>query len=324
MPGDSFFSGESMPDILYDTIIIGGGVAALGAAIYCGRFEMKTLLIGEKLGGNIINTNEIANYPGFEMISGVELVEKLQKQAESYNAEITSGKVQKVKKNAKCFSVLTSDAEFRAKTVIFATGTDWRKLSVPGEKEFSGKGVHYCALCDGAFYKDKIVAVVGGSDSAAKDALLLTQYAKKVYIIYRKEDIRAEAITCSRVGECRNIEILPDTNVLEIKGDKFVNKIILDKPYKGSKEFRVDGLFIDIGHIPMSDLAKETGLKLNEKSEVIIDRYGNTNISGIFAAGDVTDNAFKQVITGVAQGSVAAYNAYHYIKKTPIDSCDSF
>ncbi|MCK5282192.1 MAG: FAD-dependent oxidoreductase [Nanoarchaeota archaeon] len=303
-----------MADI-YDTIIIGGGVAALGAALYSGRFEMKTLLIGENIGGTIVNTNEVANYPGFEMISGIDLVDKLQKHAQQYNIEIINAKVEKVEKNKQNFNVLTKDKEFNSRTIILATGTGWRKLNISGEKEYTGKGVHYCALCDGAFYKNKVVAVIGGSDSAARDALLLAEYAKKVYIIYRKKEIRAEPITKTKVKKNEKIEIINNTNVVEIKGDKFVNKIILDKEYSGSKEFSLDAVFIDIGHIPISDLAKDLRINLNEKNEIMVDRNGFTNVEGIFAAGDVIDTDFKQAITGVAEGVTSAYNAYNYIQK---------
>ncbi len=303
---------------MYDTIIIGGGVAALGAALYSGRFQMKTLVIGENIGGTIMNTNEVANYPGFEMISGMELIDKLKKHAEQYDIEIEMAKVDKIMKKGDCFKVSTGSKDYSAKAIILATGTEWRKLNVPGEKEYTGKGVHYCALCDGAFYKDKVVAVIGGSDSAAKDALLMTQYAKKVYIIYRKEEIRAEPITKSKVDANKKIEIIKNTNVVSIKGDKFVNKVFLDKEYDGSKEFALDGVFIDIGHIPISSLAKEIGVKLDKKGEIIIDRQGFTNVKGVFAAGDVVDTEFKQAITGVAEGVTAAYNAYHYIDSNNI------
>lgn len=300
----------------YDVVIIGGGVAGLGAAIYAGRFQMKTLVISENIGGTIVNTNDVANYPGFKKISGLELTNKLHGHVKDYDAKIIEKKVTDIKKRKDgCFKVFTVDKEIHTKTIILATGTEWRKLNVPGEKEFTGKGVHYCALCDGAFYKNKIIAVVGGSDSAAKEALLLTEYGKKVYIIYRKEELRAEPITLKRVMKNKKIEIIYNTNVKEIKGDKFVTSVILDKPYNGSREFKLDALFIDIGHIPLSGLAKKLGVKLNNKGEIIIDRKAKTNINGVFAAGDVADTKFKQAITGVGEGVTAAYSAYYYVNE---------
>jgi len=307
---------------MYDVIIIGGGISALGAAVYCGRFQLKTLVLAEKLGGTIILTDDISNYPGFKKITGMDLFDKIKDHAQDYDIEIVEKKAAKVEKGSNCFKVSTNEKKYSAKSIIFATGTEWRKLNVPGEKEFTNKGVHYCALCDGPIYKDKIIAVVGGSDSAAKEALLLSQYGKKVYIIYRKEKIRAEPINQKRVEQNKKIEIINNTNVKEIKGDKFVNGIILDKPYKGSKEFKLDALFIEIGHIPISDLAKSINVKTNEKGEVIIDRDSKTNIKGIYACGDITNNKFKQAITGVAEGVIAAYNVYQYVtNEVPVCGC---
>lgn len=298
----------------YDVVIIGGGVAGLAAAMYAGRFDLKTMLLTEKMGGTIVLTDEIANYPGFKSIKGMELAEKLKEHAKAYDIKIVEKKAVDIKKCKEgCFHVFTKDDNFHTKTIIFATGTEWRKLGVPGEKEFNARGVHYCALCDGPFYKDKILGVVGGSDSAGKEALLLSEFAKKVYIIYRKEKIRAEPITFKKVESNKKIEIIPNTNVTEIKGDQKVTHVILDKPYKGNKEFKIDGLFIDIGHIPISELAKKIGVKINEKGEIVIDRKAKTNVKGVFAAGDVVDTEFKQAITGVAEGVTAAYSAYSHI-----------
>lgn len=305
----------------YDVIIMGGGVTAFAAAMYAGRFEMKTLVIGEQMGGTIVNTNEVANYPGFNMITGLKLAEKLKKHAEDYKIDWLIDKVEKVQKLGKCFNIRTKNKEFCGKTIIFATGTEWKKLNIPGEKEFTGRGVHYCALCDGAFYKNKVVALVGGSDSAAKDALLLTQYAKKVYIIYRREKIRAEPINKRRVEANKKIIIIPNMNVLEIKGNKFVNRVLLDKPHKGSKQLKLDAVFVDIGHIPLSGLAKSLSVKTNEKGEIVIDRDGFTNVEGVYAAGDVINTVFKQAVTGVAEGVVAAFNAYMYVEKEADISC---
>ena len=305
-----------MAEKMHDLVIIGGGVAGLGAAIYAGRFQMKTAVIAENLGGTIVLTDDIANYPGFRQITGMKLADKLKEHVKDYDVKIIEAKATKIEKCKEgCFKVFTGKEHYHTKTIIFATGTEWRKLNVPGEKEFTGKGVHYCALCDGAFYKNKVIAVVGGSDSAAKEALLLTEYGKKVYIIYRKEKIRAEPINLERVNKNKKIEIINNTNVMEIKGDKFVKSVVFDKAYKGSKEFKLDALFVEIGHLPLSGFAKDIGVKLNDKSEIIIDREGKTNIKGIFAAGDVVDSRFKQAITGVAEGVQAAYSAYYYVNE---------
>ena len=315
-----------MAEPVYDLIIIGGGVSGLSAAIYAGRFKMKTAVVGETIGGTIILTTDIANYPGFKNITGEELAEKIREHALDYDVEIIEKKVTQVEQNKrdKTFRVFMGKKHLHAKTVLFATGTEWRKLNVPGEGEFTNKGVHYCALCDGPIYKNKVLGIVGGSDSAAKEALLLTEYAKKVYIIYRGEKLRPEPINYDLVMKNKKIEVIHKTNVKAVKGDKKVNKVLLDRPYNGSKEFKLDGLFIEIGHIPLSKLAKDLGVKLNKKKQIIIDRDSKTNMPGVFAAGDVADTEFKQAITGVAEGTLAAYSAYTYVNENEIicTQCD--
>jgi len=302
---------------MYDLVIIGGGVAAFAAAIYAGRFQLKTLVIGEKLGGTILFTDEIANYPGFKKITGLDLFSKIKEHALDYNIEILEKRAESIERQQGGFECSTKDEKLKAKTVIIATGAHLRKLNVPGEEEYANKGVHYCALCDGVFYKNKIIAVVGGSDSAATEALLLTEYAEKVFIIYRKEKIRAEPITTRRIDQNEKIEIINNTNVTEIKGEQFVNTVILDNPYKGSNELKLDALFIQVGQIPLSDLAASIGAEVNEKKEIIINRASETNIPGLFACGDVVDSKFKQAITGVAQAVTAANTAYEYTTNLP-------
>ncbi|MEK6885161.1 MAG: FAD-dependent oxidoreductase, partial [Nanoarchaeota archaeon] len=215
------------------------------------------------------------------------------------------------------FEIFSQGKKFNSKTIIFATGSKWKKLNVKGEKEYENRGVSYCALCDGALFKGKTVGVVGGSDSAVKEALLLTEYAKKVYIIYRGEKIHPEPINLDRAKKMikkGKIEIINNTNVIEIKGDgEKINSVVFDKTYRGKKDFKLDGLFVDIGHIPLSDLAKDVGVKINDKSEIIIDRKSDTNIKGFYAAGDVTDTEFKQAITGVGEAVHAVYSVYEYV-----------
>jgi len=303
---------------MYDCIIIGGGIAAFGAAIYCGRFQLKTAVVGEKLGGTIMNTDDISNYPGFKKISGMDLFDKVQDHAKDYDIEIISKKVESIKKSKDCYKVKTKDKELETKTIILATGTEWRKLNVPGEKEFENKGVHYCALCDAPIYKDKVLAIVGGSDSAAKESLLLAEYGSKVYIIYRKEKIRAEPINLKSVEANDKIEIINNANITTIKGDKFVKSVELDNEYNGSKELKLDAVFIAIGHIPNSSLAKDIKVKVDVKGYIITDEDSKTNVKGVFACGDVTNSKFKQAITGVAEGVKAAYNVYEYVSKEKI------
>jgi len=212
--------------------------------------------------------------------------------------------------------VKTDKGQHKAKTILFATVTKWKELKIPGSNEFKNKVVHYCALCDGPLYKNKIVAVVGGSDSAAKDALLLAEHVKKVYMIYRGKEIHPEPINFERVKKNKKIEVINNTNLKEIKGEKLVTKVILDKSYKNKKELKLNGVFVAIGHIIMSDLAKKLKVKLNKAGEIKIDHMtSETSAPGIYAAGDVTDKQFKQLITGVADGCTAAYTAYEYNQK---------
>ncbi len=310
---------------IYDFLIIGAGGTGLAAAMYSARLGMKTLLLGAThgtelpIGGVITTTNIVENYPGFPKLSGAEIAKKLEMHAREYElVEMKNEKVISVKKTKKSFFIKTNKSEYEGKTILFATGTKWKKLpeNVKGNLEFENKGVSYCALCDGALFKNKIVAVIGGSDSAAKDALLLSEHAKKVYVIYRGDQIHPEPINFQRILKNKKIEIINKTNITEIKGDALVRKIILDNPYKGKKELEVDGVFVAIGHVALSELAKELGIKTDEKGEIIINHMtSETNIPGIFAAGDVTNKPFKQLITGVADGCTAAYSAYEYIGK---------
>ena len=302
--------------MMYDVVIIGSGIVGLSAAVYSGRLELKSLVIGKEKGGTITKTHIVENYPGIKSISGPDLADKMLEHARDYKTEIKNEEVLKIVQTGKsCFNIKTDKEEYSSKTILFCTGSEWKKLNVKGEREFANKGVHYCALCDGPLYKNKIVAIVGGSDSAAKDALLLSEHAKKVYIIYRGEEIHPEPINLQRIKANKKIEVINSTNIKEVKGEKFVNSVILDKKYKGKENLELDGVFVAIGHIILSDLAKASGVKLNEKGEIKINHMtSETNIPGVFAAGDVTDKQFKQLITGVADGCTAAYSAYEHIQ----------
>ncbi len=307
----------------YDFIVLGAGGTGLAAAMYAARLGLKTLVLGHThgselpIGGIITTTNIVENYPGFIRLSGEELAKKIEEHTRSYDlVEIKEEKAIDLKKQKNVFQVKTEENEYTGKTILFATGTKWRKLEIPGAKEFENKGVNFCALCDGPLFKNKVLAVIGGSDSAAKDALFLSEHASKVYIIYRGSEIRPELVNMERVKKNKKIEIINNTNLIGIKGDKSVKSVILDKPYKNSKELKLDGIFVAIGHIALSNLAKPLGVKLNKAGEIIIDhKNSETNISGVYAAGDVADKPFKQLITGVAEGCTAAYSAYEYINK---------
>ena len=299
----------------YDLIVLGGGPTAIGCAIYAARFALDVLVIGKIFGGLIATTHLVENYPGITSTSGQGLMDMFKDHMNSLSIPYITDEIRSIENADEHFILHSFFQKFKAKSVVIATGSERKKLGIPGEEDFAGRGVSYCATCDGPFYKDKTVCVVGGSDSAAKEALFLSQNVKKVYIIYRGEEIRAEPINKKRVEENRKIEIIYRTNIVEIKGDNTVKSVIFDN----GTEFEVDGVFIEVGSIPNSDLAKRIGVKTNEKNEIIINRKSETNIPGVFAAGDVADAPFKQAITGVAEGVVAAYSAFDHIKEMNIE-----
>jgi thioredoxin reductase (NADPH) len=301
---------------MYDLVIIGSGVTGFGAAMYAARLDLTVAVIGNVDGGTITLTDDVANYPGYVQLTGKELADKIKEHALDYPVFMETGTVTDIfRSKENIFYVVTENKSFLAKSIIIATGMKERELEVPGHDELKNKGVSYCALCDAPLYKDKVVAVVGGSDSAAKEALLLAKYCPKVYMIYRREKIRPEPINAARIERDSKIEVITNTNVTEILGPNKVTAVKLDNPYNGSDTLRLDGVFIAIGGIPYSDLAAKLGVELNEKGEIKIDRSSRTNIKGIFAAGDVVDSEFKQAITGVAEGVNAAYQAYRYVNE---------
>lgn len=299
----------------YDLIVLGGGPTAIGCAIYAARFAMDVLVIGKTFGGLIATTHIVENYPAITSISGQGLMEMFKEHMNSLNIPYISDEIRSIDKVDDHFELHSFFQNFKAYSICIATGSERKKLGVPGEEDFAGRGVSYCATCDGPFYIDKVVCVLGGSDSAAKEALFLAQNVEKVYIIYRGKEIRAEPINKQRVYDNNKIEIIYETNIVEIKGDTTVSSVVFDN----GKEFEVDGIFIEIGSIPNSELAKRVGVKTNEKGEIIINRKSETNIPGIFAAGDVADAPFKQAITGVSEGVIAAYSAFDYVKEMNIE-----
>jgi thioredoxin reductase (NADPH) len=304
------------PEKIYDLIVLGGGPTAIGAAIYAARFAMDVLIIGKTFGGLIATTHIVENYPGITSVSGPQLMEMFRDHMNSLNIPYITDEIQSIEKGDNYYILHSFFQKFKAYTIIIATGSERRKLGVPGEEEYSGKGVSYCATCDGPFFKEKTVCVIGGSDSAAKEALFLAENTDKVYIIYRREEIRAEPINKKRVYVNGKIEIINNTNIVEIKGDgKSVKSVIFDN----GTEFEVKGVFIEIGSDPNSELAKRVGVETNEQGEILINRKSETNVPGIYAAGDVADAPFKQAITGVAEGVIAAYSAFDYLKDIKIE-----
>lgn len=304
----------------YDFVVIGGGCSGLSAAMYAPRLGLKTLCLAELPGGLITTTHLVENWPGVVTTSGPDLASALYNHAQASGAEIKNeivGKIEKMENggNGSRFKISTSSNEYVGKTILIATGTKHKHLNVPGEKEFENKGVSYCALCDGAFFKTKVVCVVGGGDSAAKEALFLSEHARKVYIIVRRDVLRAEPINSERIAKNDKIEILYKTEIEEISGGQSVEKVRFkagEGKYSG-QELEMQGVFLAIGHDAQTELAAGLGVELNDKKEIIINRRTETNIKGVFAAGDCCDTEFKQAITGAAEGVTASYYAFHIV-----------
>jgi alkyl hydroperoxide reductase subunit F len=300
---------------MYDVVIIGGGAAAMSAAIYSTRRQMKTLILTKDFGGQMMWASVIENYPGYKSIPATELIEKFSEQVKGSGAEIKLSEVKEIKKSADDnFEVATAAEKFSAKTVIVATGAEHRKLNVPGEKELNGRGVAYCANCDGPLFRNKTVAVVGGGNSALDSAGLLSKIANKVYLIHQLETFQAFEALQNKVREAANIEIIFQGKVEEISGEKKVASIKVRNLADNSfKEIPVDGIFVEIGFEVKNDLVKDL-IKINEKNEIIVNEKFETTLPGIFAAGDCTNGPFKQIIISAGNGAIAALSAYQYIQ----------
>lgn len=307
-----------MENIIYDLVIVGAGPAGMSAGIYAGRYRMKTLVLSKDIGGTCNTAHMVENYPGFKSIGGMDLMMKFKEHLGDYEdqVEVRQEEVQGAKKEGDYFVLVTEKGQYKAKSVILSSGTQRRKLNIEGEKEFLGKGVSYCATCDAAFFKDKTVAVVGGSNSAVTAALLLAEHGKKVYLIYRNSQYeKAEPVWVERMRANNKIVEILNTNVSKINGKVVVNSIELDKPFKGKNNLDVDGIFIEIGSYPAMGLAANLGVDVNENDLIKVGDIGQTNIEGVYAAGDVTNGFgnFKQIITAAAAGAVTATSVYKWL-----------
>lgn len=305
----------------YDLIIAGTGAAGLSAALYAGRYRMKTLVIGDSFGGYTSIAGPIENYPGAKKVDGFDLMVVMKEQAAEVGAEIIDGRVQKLAKQSDgSFLVTTAKGEtFAGSTAIIATGTEHKRLGLANEVELTSKGVHYCVTCDAPLYMGKTIAVVGGGDTSIKGVNLAAEYAKKIYVIVRGIALRAEPINLEQLAKQGDkVEVLYETQVAEIIGKDHFEKIILTKAHNGSNELVADGLFIEVGALPRTELVKEIGVELDEKGYVKPHPLMYTNVPGLFAAGDVMDlfKGFKQDITAACMGAVAATSAYDFFKKT--------
>lgn len=298
-------------------IIIGAGPASLTASIYASRYGIKHQIVGEIVGGQISETHLVDNYPGIEDVTGFDLAQKMAQHAKKYGVEILPGRVQVVEKKADGFQVkLENGQRLDARTILIATGTKKRKLGLPSEAEFQGKGVSYCATCDGFFYKGKTVAVVGGSDSALGAAVYLAKICAQVFLIYRQANLRAEKYWQELLEKQKNIQVIYETNVTEIKGQNKMEEIILDRAFAGKNNLAIEGLFVEVGAEPEVSFLDSLAIEKDESGYIKVNKSGATSLAGVWAAGDITDGSdkFRQIITAAAEGAIAARGIFQYLK----------
>lgn len=305
--------------MLYDVIIVGGSAAGLTAALYSARQNLKTLVITKDIGGQMLLTNDIQNFPGFKSISGFELANKFKEQAEMYGAEFVYDEVISIEESndcpGLCFKLKSNGGEYHSTAVILAFGKTPRDLGVPGENELKGKGVSYCAVCDGPLFKGKIVAVVGSGDQALEAVSYLSGVARLVYLIHNYDKPIASEDLIEQTLSLPNVRAIANSRVKELKGESRLKSIVIKKTTSGEEsEIEADGIFIEIGYVAKTELVQNL-VRLNSKREIEVDKECRTSNPGIFAAGDVTDIQFKQAVVSAAQGCIAALSAYNYIQR---------
>jgi len=322
-----------MENDIYDFLIIGSGASGLSAALYAGRYRLRTLVvIGPEFGGATALAGEIWNYPGSLSGDSYALMKDMRKQAEDNGAEMQNGLVTSLKREGDCYFAdirKTKDSQevsrkVMAKSVLLATGAERKKLGLAREDELKGKGVHYCVTCDGPVYTGKIIAIVGGGDASAKGAILSAQYASKIYLLVRGDKMRAEPSNQERLKDLgEKVEILWNTEIKELQGEQKLETLLLTKEHNGSPALPVDGLFVEIGALPSVALAKDVGAELDPLGYVAVTPTMHTNVQGFYAAGDTVNlfGAFKQTITSAAMGTVAATSAYDYVQKNGKNLC---
>ena len=301
--------------MMYDTMIIGAGPAGMTAALYAARSNLKVALLERGIyGGQMNNTAEIENYPGYARISGPELAEKMFEPLENLGVEHLFGQVEKIEDHGGYKKIITEDEAFETKTVILASGANHRHLGVPGEEEYNSRGVSYCAVCDGAFFRDEDLLVVGGGDSAVEEAIFLTRFAKSVTIVHRRDQLRAQKLLQERAFANEKISFIWDSVVKEIKGDdRRVTSVVFENVKTGqSSESDFGGVFVYVGLDPVSDFVKDLGI-CDEAGWIVTDQHMKTAIDGIYAIGDVRQKDLRQITTAVGDGAVAGQEVYKYI-----------
>ena len=300
-----------------DLIILGSGPAGMTAAIYANRYNLQLTLIGDIPGGMMTYPESITNFPSYSAINGLDLIDNFKNHLTSLDIKPIETEVSRVIKHEDHFEVFTkNDKVLEAKNLLISLGTSKRKLNIPGEEKFVGKGVHYCATCDAVFYTGKTVAVVGGSDSATMAVELLAEKSAMVYLIVRGTEVKGSQERVLRLKEKSNVTIILENEIAEIIGDKMIEKVILKNEFNGFKELILNGIFVEIGGVPNSVLLKDLEVNTDEKGYIIVDQNQKTNIEHIYAAGDITNThlGFKQIITACSEGAIAAYNIFQNIK----------
>lgn len=303
-----------MKQLDFDTIILGGGPAGLSAGIYSARGAVSTAIVDKNMfGGQPSNYLELENYPGFPIVGGYDLMEKIEEHADKFGIQkFPMQEIEKVDLISK--KIYTKEYEFSAKTIIIATGAQPMKLGVKGEKEFVGRGVSYCAVCDGAFYKNKVVAVIGGGNSAIEEAMYLTKFASKVFVVHRRNELRADKIIQERAFKNEKIEFVWNNVVKEINGENTVNSVVLEDAKTGKQtDLTVDGVFPYIGIVPNTEDFNGQ-LMQDKKGFIITDETMATSVNGVFAVGDVRNTPLRQVVTAVSDGAVGAVYAVKYLE----------
>lgn len=302
---------------MYDLIIVGSGPSGLTASIYASRYKINHLVVGEMLGGLISEAHKVCNWPGEIEISGLELTEKIKKSADHLGVKIETDKVINIEKKENFFELKTQNGKIlESKTVLLAIGTKPRKLNLESEKQFLGKGIAYCATCDGPFFKEKIVAVLGGGNSAITSAIYLTEMANKVYLIYRGEKLKGEIAWIEQAKSNPKINIIYNTNIIEFIGDKKLKKIKIDNKFENSNEIELDGVFIEIGSEPDLEITKNLNIE-TENNHIKVNADQSTSVTGIWASGDITNgsNHFRQIITACSEGAIASDSIFHFLQK---------
>ncbi|MFD2214690.1 MULTISPECIES: thioredoxin-disulfide reductase [Bacillaceae] len=302
---------------IYDVIIAGAGPAGMTAAVYTSRANLSTLMIERGIpGGQMANTEEVENYPGFDHILGPELSTKMFDHAKKFGAEYAYGDIQEIIDGEEYKTVKAGKKEYKTRSIIIATGAEYKKIGVPGEKELGGRGVSYCAVCDGAFFKGKELVVVGGGDSAVEEGVYLTRFASKVTIVHRRDELRAQKILQQRAFDNEKIDFIWNHTVKEIHDvDGKVGKVTLVNTQNGEEqEFKTDGVFIYIGMVPLSKPFESLGIT-NDMGYIETNDRMETRVEGIFAAGDIREKMLRQIVTATGDGSIAAQSAQHYVEE---------